>query len=76
MPESENPQPSDGVRIIFRTVLRYDTNEQFQKCLKEEGLDTLAYIQKCINKVMKENLRENKEHGSNIEKYKKYRKGF
>lgn len=77
--QTENPQPSATVRKVFKTVLRYYIGKQFQKCLKEEGLDTLAYIGKCINKGMKASLGENKkigrkekrnkEHGSNNEKY-------
>ena len=37
-----------------------DVNEKFQQCLKEEGLDTLSYIQKCINDSMKGSLGEKK----------------
>ncbi len=56
--QSENPQPSYAVRKVFRTILGYYNDEKFQKCLEEEGLDTLAYIQRCINKGMKESLKE------------------
>ena len=59
----------------YKDSLRFLANN-FKNAYKEEGSDTLAYIQKCINKGMNESLGENKEHGRNNEKYKKYRKGF
>ena len=55
---AENPLPASVVRKVYRTILRYYTDETFQKCLEEEGLDTLAYVQRCINRGMKESLKE------------------
>ena len=63
---TENPQPSDAIRKVFRTILGYYSDERFQKCLEEEGLDTLAYVQRCIKRGMKESLGENK--GKEIKK--------
>ncbi len=48
--QSENPLPSYAVRKVFRTILGYYSDERFQKCLEAEGLDTLAYVQRCVNK--------------------------
>ncbi len=56
--QSENPLPSYAIRKVFRTILGYYSDERFQKCLEAEGLDTLAYVQRCVNKGMKESLGE------------------
>ena len=39
-------------------MLRVFFFERFQKCLEGEGLDTLAYVQMCINRGPKEILGE------------------
>ena len=55
---SENPQPSDAIRKVFRTILKYYYDEKFQECLEEEGINALAYVERCINRGMKESLGE------------------
>lgn len=55
---SENPQPSDAVRKVFRTVLNFFGDDKFQQCLENEGIDALAFIQKSVRKQMKECLKE------------------
>lgn len=57
---TENPQPSDAIRKVFRKILGYYNDERFQKCLEAEGINALAYVEKCINKGMKESLKEKK----------------
>jgi len=55
---TENPQPSDAARKAFRIILRYYGDDKFQECLEKEGIDTLAFIQKCVNRGIKESLGE------------------
>ena len=56
--ETGNPQVSDAAKRVFRAVISYFKNEEFQKCLETEGMDALAYIKWCVNKGMKESLGE------------------
>ncbi len=44
----------------MRVVLNFYSDDAFQECLEIEGIDTLAFIQKCVRKQMKEILGENK----------------
>ena len=48
--ETGNAKPADAAKRAFRLVLNFYSNEKFQKCLEEEGLDTLGYMQRCINR--------------------------
>lgn len=62
--QTENPQASNAIRKVLRTILNYYGDEQIQECLENEGIDTLSFIhsfiQKCVRKGMKESLSENK----------------
>lgn len=59
--DTGNPKAATAVKKVFRTILNLYTDDTFQQCLENEGIDTLAYIQKCVKKGMKESLAENKE---------------
>ena len=55
-----NLKAASVVAKTLRLILNFYGDEQFQTCLENEGMDTLAYIQRCIKKGMKESLKENK----------------
>ncbi len=55
---------------LIEMVLYCD--EKFQQCLQGEGLDSLSYIQKCINDGMKESLGEKKLVGKKKGRYPKW----
>ena len=51
-----NPKAATAVTKTMRVVLGLFSDEDFQKCLQEEGIDALAYIQRCVKKGIKESL--------------------
>lgn len=57
---SGNPLASSAVKKIVRTVLNFYGDDKFQQCLEIEGIDALAYVQRCLNKGMRESLGEKK----------------
>ena len=59
--DTGNPKAARVVKQVFTTILKYYENERFQECLEEEGINALAYVEKCINKGMKESLKEDKD---------------
>ena len=54
--ETGNPKAATTVAKTVRVVLNFYSDEHFQECLEDEGIDTLAFIQKCVRKNMKEVL--------------------
>ena len=56
--ETENPKAASAVAKTMRVVLNFYSDEQFQECLEDEGIDALAFKQKCIRQEMKENLKK------------------
>lgn len=56
--DTGNPKVASAVKKVFRTIVRYYSTEKFQKCLEEEGLGTLAHVQRCIKRGPKESLGE------------------
>ena len=55
-----NVKVATAVKKTLRLILTFYSDEEFQKCLAEEGIDTLAYIQRCVRRGMKETLGEKK----------------
>jgi len=55
-----NPKVASAVNQTLRVILNLYGDENFQRCLENEGIDALAYIQKCVKRGMKESLRENR----------------
>ena len=55
-----NPKAASVVTKAYHVVLGFYGDEHFQECLENEGIDALAFIQKCVNKGMKESLKENR----------------
>ena len=55
---SGNPKAASAVTKAMRVILNFYGDDTFQKCLEEEGIDALAFIQKCVKKGMKESLGE------------------
>lgn len=56
--ETGKIKAASAVTKSLRTILNFYGNERFQKCLEEEGLNALAYVERCINRGMKESLGE------------------
>lgn len=54
------PKAASTVTKALRFILQFYSDEPFQKCLVEEGMDPFAYIQRCVRKGMKESLGEKK----------------
>lgn len=52
------PIASEAVRKVFRVILKFYDDPDFQKCLEIEGLDALAFIQRCVKRGMKQTLAE------------------
>lgn len=52
------PMAAPAVRKVLRVVLKFYDNDDFQKCLEIEGIDALAFIEKCVKRGMKETLAE------------------
>ena len=48
-----NPKAATAVTKTLRVVLNFYNDDTFQKCLENEGIDTLAFIQKSVRKQMK-----------------------
>ena len=53
-----NPKAASVVTKVYNVVLGFYADEDFQTCLENEGIDALAYIEKCVNKDMKEKIEE------------------
>ena len=49
---------SQAVRKVLRVFLKFYDDPDFQKCLEIEGLDALAFIQRCVKRGMKQTLAE------------------
>lgn len=54
------PKAASTILRTLRTVMEFYSNETFLKKIDEEGIDTLAFIQKCVKKEIKpKNITEN-----------------
>ena len=51
--ETGNPKAASAVKRTLSVVLNFYNDDTFQKCLENEGIDTLAFIQKSVRKQMK-----------------------
>ena len=51
-----NPKAATAVTKTMRVVLGFFSDDDFQECLENEGIDALAFIQRCVKKGMKESL--------------------
>ena len=61
--ETGEPKPTGVLHKAVRLLLGYYSDDKFQKCLdREGGIDTFAYIRKCINNGMNKSLSENEQH--------------
>ena len=47
------PKAATTVAKTLRVILNLYSDDTFQQCLKIEGIDTLAFIQKSVRKQMK-----------------------
>ena len=55
---SGRPMAAAAVRKVLRVVLKFYNDDAFQKCLEIEGIDALAFIERCVKRGMKETLAE------------------
>ena len=50
------PVASVAVRKVLRVILKFYDDPDFQRSLEIEGLDALAFIQRCVKRGMKQTL--------------------
>ena len=49
---TDRPKVATAIRRTLRVILELHSNEEFQDLLRQEGGDTLSFIQKCVrNKI-------------------------
>ena len=53
-----NPKVASAVTSTLQVILQFYGDDKFQECLENEGIDALSFIQKCVNRGMKESLGE------------------
>lgn len=53
-----NPKAATAVKKTLRVILTFYTDYDFQECLENEGIDTLAFIQKCVKKGIQDTLKQ------------------
>jgi len=52
------PSASQAVCKVLRVVLKFYNDDDFQRCLEIEDMDTLAFIERCVQSGMKATLAE------------------